>query len=404
MQEKRLERVAGYLAIIQFLLATTWVIYIVYLGDLLDKIGIGRDKLLWFILLDMFLFALMDILMGIGADRAGHLMKRLGPFILVGNTLSCLAFAALPWIAGGDNASPLEQGFWVAALVLWIATSSVLKAPAFVLLTKHAAKPQIPWLVALSLTGLALGGAIGPYLGLVLKTVDPLLPFWVAAAVLWVATIGLIYMERYAEDQPSAKATQPAATPVNVANKKHLLLLSLLGGALFLALGFQLHSFVNSKAHYLKFAQPEQLVWLMPVFWIGFQCLAMPGAKLAKKYDPLLIMLLAVPLGAGALWLAVYSTNLNTLIGAQLLAGGTWGVLLMGGIAAAVSIGGKTKSGLLLGSWFSMLALGALIRVLMVMNELPKQTAFATWLEILPALCWILAGLCFYMTRKIYRS
>lgn len=129
----------------------------------------------------------------------------------------------------------------MAALVLWIATSSVLKAPAFVLLTKHAAKPQIPWLVALSLTGLALGGAIGPYLGLVLKTVDPLLPFWVAAAVLWVATAGLIYMERYAEDSVPAKTT-PDALPANGANKTHWLLLSLLGGALFLALGFQLHS------------------------------------------------------------------------------------------------------------------------------------------------------------------
>ena len=403
MQEQRLQRVAGYLAVIQFLLATTWVIYVIYLGDLLDRIGIGRDKLLWFILLDMSIFALMDILMGFGSDRAGRLMKRLGPFILTGNTLSCLAFAALPWIAGRDNAGGFEQGLWVVALVLWIATSSVLKAPAFSLLTKHAAKPQIPGLVALSLTGLALGSAIGPYLGIVLKSVDPLLPFGLASVVLWLATVGLIYMERYAETTTAVETEPPKVAPLQATSKKHLLLLSLLGGALFLALGFQLHSFVNSKAHYLKFADPEQLVWLMPVFWIGFQCLAIPSSKLSKKYDPLLIMLLAIPLGVGALWFTVYSTSLNMLIIAQLFAGGAWGVLLMGGISASLSIGGKSQCGLILGCWFSMLAVGALVRVLLVMNEIPKQTAFSVWMEILPAICWIMAGICLYLTRRAYR-
>jgi hypothetical protein len=63
---------------------------------------------------------------------------------------------------GGENAAGI-QALWIALLVIWIASSSVLRAPPVVLLMKYAAKPQVPRLAALILLGLALGGAISPY-------------------------------------------------------------------------------------------------------------------------------------------------------------------------------------------------------------------------------------------------
>jgi hypothetical protein len=404
MKNNHLNGVAGHLAIVQFLLATTWIVYVIYLGDMLEQVGIGRDKLLWFILFDQLLFAVMDILMGIGSDRAGRLMRRLGPLILGINTVSCLGFAALPWLAGNAAAGGVQQGLWIAALMLWIATSSVLRAPAFKLLTRHAAAPQLPALVALSLTGMALGAAIGPYLGVVLNAVDPLLPFLITAATLWLSTAGLIYAERRAGDH--AQTDAPAAEVADNPNLPYrLLILYLAGAALLLALGFQLHSFINSKPNYLQFVEPAQLVWVMPVFWIGFNLLVIPGRnQLSKAPDPFLLMLLAIPPGVLMLWLNAHSPGLNSLIIAQLLAGGAWGILLTGGVSAALMVGGKRRGGLVLGIWFSMLAVGALLRVLIVLNEVPSQTEFADWLVILPPLCWAMAGGCLYLARRAWRS
>lgn len=403
MREQRLRWAAGYLAVVQFLFFTTWIVYLVYLGDLLEQVGIGKDKLLWFVLLDQFLFAVMDVLMGFAADRVRRMLWRIGPFILVVNTFSCVGFVAMPWLAETGNIGSTGQMLWVGALVLWVATSSVLRAPAFVLVIQHAARPQVPWLVALSLTGLALGGAVGPYLGVALKTIDPLLPFLLTGVTLWLTTIGLIFMERYlaegsapAEPVPAKHATSDMAY--------RLLLLSLLGGALLLALGFQLHFFVNSAPLYLQFAQAEQLAYLMPVFWIGFNLLVFPGSGLSSKHDPLLVMVLAVLLGTASLWLVAHNFGLNSLIVAQLLAGGAWGVLFMAGISASLYIGGKAHGGLVLGSWFSMLALGALLRVLIVLNGLPKQAEFSAWLGVLPVVCWALAGVCLMLAYRFYRQ
>lgn len=403
MREQRLRRVAAYLAVVQFLFFTTWIVYIVYLGDLLKRVGIGEDKLLWFVLLDQLLFAVMDVLMGFAADRIRYLIGRIGPFILGVNTLSCIGFVAMPWLAETGSLGVLGQAVWVGALVLWVATSSVLRAPAFVLVTQHASQSQVSWLVALSLVGLAVGGAVGPYLGVVLKTVDPLLPFLLTGVTLWLTTVGLIFMERYlAEGGKPVEPAQPPQTIDDPAARK--LLFSLLAGALLLALGFQVHFFVNSAAQYLQFAEPEKLAWLMPVFWIGFNLLVFPGSGLSAKHGPWLVMLLAVVLGVVGLWVASYNFGLDSLIIAQLLAGGAWGVLFMAGISASLHIGGKAHGGLVLGSWFSMLALGALVRVLIVLNGLPKQTAFADWMNALPAICWVLAGICLLLAQRFYQQ
>ena len=46
---------------------------------------------------------------------------------------------------------------------------------------KYAARPALPRLTALTLMGLAAGGAVAPYLGVTLKNVDPRLPFALAS-------------------------------------------------------------------------------------------------------------------------------------------------------------------------------------------------------------------------------
>jgi MFS family permease len=382
------QRTARYLAIIQFLFFTTWVVYAVYLGDLLERVGIGRHLLIWFIILDQIIFALADTAMGYAADKVERMIGRLGPMIITLNGLSCLAFLLLPFSVQIDN-SAIAQAVFTALIVIWIGTSSVLRAPPIVLLMKHAARPRAPRLAALSLLGLALGGAISPYLGLWLKTVDPAIPFVMTAATLFLVTLGLSRMETLIRAQPpQAASTANASVPFQPGNVVLLLLVSLL-----LGFGFQIHIFMNSKPQYLAFMSPADLPLLLPLFWIGFKLLVFPGAAAARRHGPLRIMSIAALIGGLALFASSQAPNLELLIGAQMLAGGAWGVLFMAGISASLGLGTHGREGLILGLWFSMLSLATVARAGLVaggIQQTPELLALSRWM---PAVLWAGAGL-----------
>ena len=400
--QSQLRNVALYLAVIQFFFFTTWIVYVVYLGDLLDQVGIGRDKLLWFIALDQLLFALADTYMGFRADKVEKAIGRLGPMILAFNAVSCIAFIALPFVAdlGGENATGI-QALWIALLVIWIASSSVLRAPPVVLLMKYAAKPQVPHLAALILLGLALGGAISPYLGLVLKEFSAYVPFALTGLTLFLTTLGLIWVERI--PRPATDYTPPAPVP-----KQFFwpILLTLLGASVFLGLGFQIHYFFNAKASFLQFAEKEYLMWLLPVFWIGFKMLVFPGSSLARRFGAMSIMSIVTPIAVLGTSLVALSSTLNMLIVAQFLTGAAWGILFMAGITASLSLGQGGREGRVLGLWFSMLSATAFIRVMLALNDfnpkkMPESSLIFDWL---PAFLWGIAALLLYIAWRYYRS
>ena len=112
-----------------------------------------------------------------------------------------------------------------------------------------------------------------------------------------------------------------------------------LAGLFLLALGFQIHFSVNSATQYLKFAKPADLEWLMPLFWVGFSVLMMPGSSLCKRFGTLEVMGVSAVIGAAGAYLAASAVSLDTLIAAQLVAGGAWGSMLMCGFTAAMNAG-----------------------------------------------------------------
>ena len=386
--QARLDRAALYLSVIQFLFATTWVVYVIYLGDLLDRVGIGREYLIWFILLDQAVFAVSDTIMGYAADKVERFIGELGPRIIAVNAVSCLAFVALPFLPElvSDKLSPV---LFTVLLVIWIATSSVLRAPPLVLLTKHAARPKVPRLAALSLLGLALGGALAPYLGLVLKSIDPAVPFVVTAASLILATLGLSRVERITRELPE-QDKQPAATIV-APNRFAVALL--LVAILLIAFGFQIHAFLNSKPLYLNFATKEQLVLLLPLFWIGFKLLVLPCAAAARRYGPAPILAAGSLAGALALLLAGEADSLGMLIAAQMLAGGAWGIVFTTGVSTALNLGTTGREGLILGLWFTMISVAALTRAGLVAGGLKANAELSVLLPWAPGLLWLLGGL-----------
>ena len=65
-----------------------------------------------------------------------------------------------------------------------------------------------------------------------------------------------------------------------------------------LSLGYQLHFSINSTPFFLRFAKPDDLQWLMPVFWIGFNIAMFPASVIVKHRGGLIVMGAAGLLGA----------------------------------------------------------------------------------------------------------
>ncbi|MGJ5083051.1 MFS transporter [Bradyrhizobium sp. HKCCYLS3013] len=373
-------RLGLHLALLQLVFTLLWTTYVIYLPKLAAQAGIAPSAVVLILMLDQAIFTLSDTAMGIAADRLGPIASRFGLFIGLLTAISCAAFVALPFAAA--SAGP---AVFIGLIAIWALTSSVLRAPPLTLLGRHAARPAIPFLAALVMLGYGVAGAVSPYLGVILRDYDPRLPFVISSAVLLLTALGLSRIP-----QDSGPAAQAVAKP----EPKPLRGLPLLfiGAMVILALGYQLHFSINSSAFYLRFARPEDLSWLMPVFWIGFNLVLFPASVVVKHRGGLMVMGIAGLLGALAIVIAELAGALTVLIVAQFIAGAAWGCMMMSAISAALAIGTTGAEGKVTGLVFSALALATFARIAAVAGGLQKLPDYAPLVQWAPVACWLVAG------------
>jgi len=374
---------AAWIGVTQFLFVTTWTLYVVYLPQLAADAGVPKHWVPWILVADQVVFALTDVATGFWLDRVRSGLARVGPWMLGVTGVSCIAFLLLPF-AGAS------AGLLLGAIAVWTVTSAALRSPPWVLLSRHAATPSIPWLSTLVLTGTAVGSALAPYLGIAMRGVDPRIPF-VLSSVTLVATVGgLVVAER--RRTPEAQSdTQPAGTPPPSG-----LFLALA----FLALGIQAHYSLNSAPRYLQFASPARLAYLMPVFWVGFNLLMFAGVRLVKRIGAGDALALAAACGAIATLAAALAPNLPLLLAAQFLAGGCWGVALVAAYTAAVSLGRTGREGRFLGTLFAVLAAAVALRIAAVTTGAEREPSFSALLPWLPEAAWLAAALLLLTARR----
>ena len=371
-----------YLAVLQLVFTLGWTTYVIYLPKLCAEVGIAPSAVILILMLDQAIFTITDTAMGIAADRMAPFVGRLGVFVGVLTAISCAAFVALPFVAGTGAGA---QVWFIGLILIWVVTSSALRAPPLTLLGKYAARPAIPFLSALAMLGYGLAGAVSPYLGVVLRNHDPRLPFVISGVVLLVTTLALSKVERsLAQAPPVAKATVPA--------KRWPVPMFFIASMVILSLGYQLHFSINSTPFFLHFAKPEELQWLMPVFWIGFNIAMFPASVVVKHRGGLIVMGAAGLLGGLAVLGAETAGNLNMLIAAQFIAGAAWGCMLMAAVSAALAIGETGAEGKVVGLVFSALALATFARMAAVAGGLQKLPEYAPLLQWAPVACWSVAG------------
>jgi MFS family permease len=373
-----------YLAVLQLVFTLGWTTYVIYLPKLAADVGIAPSDVILILMLDQAIFTITDTAMGIAADKIAPFVGRLGVFVGTLTAVSCAAFVALPFVAGtGPNAQP----WFIVLIVIWVITSSALRAPPLTLLAKHRAKPAIPFLSALAMLGYGLAGAVSPYLGAVLRNEDPRLPFVISGVVLLITALALSKVERGLARQPSPP-TKPIENEKPLGKVPVIFIVSMI----ILALGYQLHFGLNSAPFFLRFAKPDDLQWLLPVFWIGFNIAMFPASVMVKHRGGLIVMGAAGLLGALAVVGAELAGGLNILIVTQFIAGAAWGCMLMSAISAALAIGDSGAEGKVVGLVFSALALATFARMAAVAGGLQKLPEYAPLLQWAPVACWSVAG------------
>jgi len=384
MDSKPPHRVGIYLALVQFLFTLTWTVYVIYLPQLAAQAGIPKRAVVYILLLDQLIFVLADYAVGVAADRVSRILGKLGHLVLGVTLASCLAFLLLPFAAPQGAA-------WLFLLltIVWAVSSSALRAPPFMLIGKYAAQPSVPWLSALSLFGLGIAGALGPVLTLKLTGIDPRIPFALSSVALALATLGIMWGERTLARSPGA----PAPSATTAASQPAPWLISFLVAVLLLGLGYQVHFALNSAPLYLRFAKPDQIPYLMPVFWIGFSVLMPPASFATRRYGGVAVAGFGAGVAAIAVLVGAHAGNLETLIAMQFIAGGGWGCVLMSAFAAALAIGHTGREGKMTGGLFSLLALAAFARIAVIAAELNKDPSFAGLLTWIPVVAWATAAL-----------
>jgi hypothetical protein len=277
----------------------------------------------------------------------------------------------------------------LAVIVVWAATSSALRAPPLMLLGKYARKPSIPYLSALALLGTGIAGALGPYLTIALRDIDPRIPFAVASIVLMLVTLGMITAERRLAAEPHQGSKIPPVRSFGTMTRPAAVFAL---GMITLALGYQMHFAVDSAPLFLRFTNAASLQWLMPVFWIGFNISMFPAGLITNRFGGYKVMGGAASIGALAILATHLAQGLEQMVVAQFAAGAAWGAILMSAFTVAFAIGENGGEGRMSGLLFSALALATLTRMATVATGFNADPLLKSVLQWVPTICWAAAG------------
>jgi MFS family permease len=395
--------VALWVLVVQCLLALSWTMYVLFLPALLVSAGVARTWFAAVLVADQAIFAVTDWYAGLYADRVAHLWTRLGRIITATALVSSAALLAMPWVADCGNA-PLLLGI----IAVWAVTSSALRAPVFALLGRvreegHSPERSRAGALSIALVGIGLAGALGPYVTLWLKGVEPHLPMGISALVLAIAALWALRAERVLPvvEQVAGKPTSEEHAASRLARRRAWALAIVTFVATF---GTQMMTGVVVKPLVARFVGGSEILW-GACFWSGFTLALFISKRAASQHRPQSFAMLALAGGAAAFLIGTTGGNLVVLGAALVLAGAAWSVFTTIVFALAVSLSGGRAStrgaGTAAGMLFSAIAACTLVRLVFVASGAAAHP-LTLWI---PEATWLVAVLLLaVVTRRLWRA
>ncbi len=265
------------LALVQGAIVLSWVIYNLYLGDLLKQFGFSAGFIFGILLLENGLAMVMEPLMGRFSDQTQQWFGSRFPFIAGGVLLASLLLMAIPAVV--IFGSPLGVFRWVLPIVLvaWAMSMALFRSPVLSLMGRYAYGSGLPQAVSvLTVTG-ALAGAMGPLANQYILDLGPAIAFGIASLVL----LGAAALLRAV--QPEAKVESPELLR-NVRVKSRLSVIRL--GLIFIVgwgfgMGFRLQMLAFTKI--LAEIPGVDAPVIMGAIFLTIAVTAIPASSVARR-------------------------------------------------------------------------------------------------------------------------
>ncbi|NJN21225.1 MAG: SLC45 family MFS transporter [Leptolyngbya sp. RL_3_1] len=333
------------LALVQGAIALTWVIYNLYLVQLLESFGFPKALATGLLIIENLLAMVMEPLMGSFSDRLQHQVGTRFPLISLGMVLSAGCFLAIPMVLLGGQATLFR---WVLPLMLvaWALAMTVFRSPAMSLLGRYAFRTQLPLAAGiLTLVG-GLAGAMGPLASQFILGLGPMAAFGIGSGVLIIAALTLTVIGPNRDVAGSSPATGGIlALPWGR-------LLWVFGTGVGVTLGFRL--IMGTFPMVLKGQVPNSNpATVMGTIFVTLALTAIPSGALAVRLGNRRAMMIG--LGGMALVcaavIAIHSTAMGMVLAA--LFGASFSLVSNGTIPFALSMVPTEKAGLGTGIYFS---------------------------------------------------
>ena len=148
------------LAAVQGAITLSWLIYNIYLPQLLTQFGFSASLAVGLVLVENALGAVLEPVMGGLSDQARRWVGTRFPFISVGMILASALFIAIPCVVSLIPSTTVMRSLLPIVLVAWALAMTIFRSPVMCLLGMYSTPAQLP--LAVSFVTLT-GGVIGAF-------------------------------------------------------------------------------------------------------------------------------------------------------------------------------------------------------------------------------------------------
>jgi len=263
------------LAAVQGAITLSWVIYNLYLLQLLTQFGFSGALATGLIVLETGAAVVLEPLMGGLSDQMQRWVGSRFPFVASGVILASICFLAIPVSLISGGLTPITRWLLPTAMVLWALSMTVFRSPVLSLLGRYAIGTRQPQAASiLTLVG-GVAGAVAPLAGDLILQAGPLLVFSLGSVVL----LGSAFVLRLTNPDQSSQGAQATEAPKQ--QRSLLALMAIFGTGFAVTLGLQalLRTFPTALG-----ALTENPKLIMGLVFIAIAGLAFPAGTLARQF------------------------------------------------------------------------------------------------------------------------
>jgi Major Facilitator Superfamily len=375
------------LAILQGAISLTWLIYNIYLPQLLVSYGFPKELAITLLIVENAIAALLEPLLGSLSDRAFRWISTKFGFVSLGVILSSALFILIPAAVVFRDVFAAIKGIFPVLLILWAMAMTVFRSPAVSLIGRYAYASKLP--LAMSFLTLAGGlvGAVKPVSQDFLLGLGAPVAFTIGSIVLLAATGLLRYFDPPNTIDPEVENPRPIPI-VNIGK--------IIGLGLGIAWGAR--SLMETITKMLKLSFPQfNTNILVTIIALAIAISAIPAGIYATQFGNRRVMLVGV--GAtitGLIALVSFPTNI-AITSAILLIVIALNLVVNGAIPLVLRLLPKDRSGLATGLYFGSFSAGI---SLFSITFTPVSKLTPTLGAVVGVVALILVGACVWVSRE----